>query len=64
MNQKTVKLLRRFATESGQDYYGLKELWLHTPRAFRVELRQSMKNDLANANQTSPQSSAGAPPAA
>lgn len=51
MNAKTAKLLRRFAVESGQDYHGLKELWMHTPSAFRVELRQSIKTDIANGNQ-------------
>lgn len=61
MNAKTVKMLRRFAAESGQPYHGLKELWMITPRGLRIELRQSIKTDLANETQETPKTAFTSP---
>lgn len=42
MNQRTVKLLRRFAIESGESFKTLKVQWHKTPRSRRAEVRAAM----------------------
>lgn len=46
MNQKTCKLIRRFASKTEASYRGAKKAWKHMTRKQRAEHRRGMKQCL------------------
>ncbi len=50
MNQKTAKLLHRYASHSGQNVKELKEWWMSLNRFERTRERQRMLEELGQAD--------------
>ncbi len=46
MNQKTVKLLKKYAQETNQDSEQLKEWWMSLNRKEREKERKRMKKEI------------------
>ena len=46
MNEKTAKLLRRYAAQSTQEYSALKRQWNDMNRIERTRKRRQIKNEL------------------